>query len=524
MAAGVAGAVAQHPSTTTSRSKPPAIHPSVTDRPLPPLGAWTALALVLALTAVRLVVNAWLDPLPLSGDEAQYWIYGQHLAGGYYSKPPLLPLLMRGATDLFGQHAWAMRLPSVLLHLGIAGLLWWLGRLVFAPGVGALAAVLWLTLPAVTVSSMLASTDPPMLFGWALATVALVKALRSDGAAWGWWALVGVGVGLGLLGKYTMIAWVPAAAALVALDPAWRPGRRWRGLLLAVASAVLTFAPNLVWNARHGFPTLAHLGENADLGTAAAQPLAARAGALGEFLLGQIGVFGPIAAVVLVGLLVRRSTWRDPGLRLCLVLGLPLLLVIALQAWLNRANDNWAAPAYLGFTLAVAAVLVAAGRQRLTRWLVGLNLGVLAAVVLVAVVTRPEPAPWSRLWDPFRLLRGMERVADEVGPLLRAEPDRYLVMGNRMQLAAVLERTGWPLERTVAWNPDRRVSHHFEMVTAWPDDPDARFLLVALRGEGPAMAQDFDRAEPVVAATVATHADRALDFVVYRAEGRRTRP
>jgi 4-amino-4-deoxy-L-arabinose transferase-like glycosyltransferase len=513
MAAAAAAPPAASTTISPSERLPPAEHLI-----RPPVVA----ALLLAVTAFRLVVNGWLDPLPLSGDEAQYWIYGEHLAGGYYSKPPLLPWLMRLSTELLGPTAWAMRLPSVLLHLAVALCLFGIGRRLYAPAVGLLAALVYLTLPAVSVSSMIASTDPPMLLGWALATYALIRALEGDGRALGWWALGGIGVGLGLLGKYTMIAWVVALAFVLLLDPHWRSRVSARGLAVAMAAALLAFSPNLVWNALNGFPTLTHLGENADLAMGGARPVGARATEALDFVLSQAGVFGPIAFAILLWLLVRPATWRDPRLRLLLGLGLPLFLAITVQAWLNRANANWAAPVYLGFTVAVAVWLVAERHRRLARGLVGLNLVVLLAVVGLAAANAREPTSWSRLWDPFRLLRGVDRWVDEVRPFLDAEPDRWLLMTDRMLMANVLERTGWPLERAVIWNPDGSVTNHFELVTEMPTDPSARFLLVMHRGDPARIAEHFDRHETALVAHIPTHADRALDLLVVRLEGFRS--
>ena len=494
-------------------------------QPSPPLiGPWAALGLVLALTVARFGINAGLDPLPLSGDEAQYWLYGEHLAGGYYSKPPLLPWLMRLATEAFGPSAWAMRLPSLLLHLAIALCLLGIGRRLFAPAVGAVAALVYLTMPAITVSSMIASTDPPMLLGWALATYALIRALEAPERGLGWWVVVGFAIGFGLLGKYTMIAWVPAAALVLALDPHWRGGVRWRGVAAAVLALLVTASPNLYWNAVNGFPTIGHLAENADLAVGGDRAWTERAGELGAFLASQAGVFGPVAFVVLVGLLAAAASWRDPRLRLLLGLGLPLLVAIAAQAWLNRANANWAAPAYVGFAVAVAAWLVAGARRGWWRALIGSNLAVLVAVVAVAQANKAEPASWSRLWDPFRLLRGVDRVGDQVAPLLAAHPDAWLLMTERMPMANVLERTGWPLERAVMWNPDGRVTNHFDLVTAMPDDPATPLLLVMTRGSAASIVARFDRHERLLAAPIRTHVDRSLDLVVYRLEGFRGYP
>jgi hypothetical protein len=472
------------------------------------------LALLAALTLARLAVNAWLDPLPLSGDEAQYWLYGEHLAGGYYSKPPLLPWLMRLSTDLFGDAHWAMRLPSVLLHVAVAATLFALARALFDRATGTVAALLYLTLPAVSVSSMLASTDPAMMLGWALASVALVRALRTG--ALGWWALTGAALGYGLLGKYTAVAWLPGAALLLVLDPHWRRGASARGLALGLAAMLIVLAPNLAWNAANGFPTLTHVGENAGLG-GPPPPLGERLGELGDFLVSQAGVFGPIPFAILLWLLVRPATWRDPALRFVLVLGLPLLVAIGAQAFANRANANWAAPVYLGFTVAVAAWLVAGARRRLAVATVGLHLAVFALVVTAATLHRP-PSPYASALDPFRKMRGVDAVAAAVAPVLEAHPQARLIMTDRMLMANVLEATGWPLQRAVMWNPDGDTDNHWELVTAFPPDGGGSYV-IATRGDPPAaLLARFARHEPLAVERVATHPDRGFILRLYVAD------
>ncbi|NBC96675.1 MAG: glycosyltransferase family 39 protein, partial [Deinococcus-Thermus bacterium] len=61
----------------------------------------SALALVLAITAARVVLLA-ANGTDLFTDEAQYWFWGQDLALGYYSKPPLIGWVIRASTEIGG--------------------------------------------------------------------------------------------------------------------------------------------------------------------------------------------------------------------------------------------------------------------------------------------------------------------------------------------------------------------------------------------------------------------------------------
>src|ERR1700684_2252293 len=73
----------------------------------------TALTIV-ALVALRLVAPA---STPLTFDEAYYWMWSKHLAGGYYDHPPGVALVIRLGTMIAGDTELGVRLVSVLLAL-----------------------------------------------------------------------------------------------------------------------------------------------------------------------------------------------------------------------------------------------------------------------------------------------------------------------------------------------------------------------------------------------------------------------
>src|SRR5882757_2912722 len=69
---------------------------------------------ILALVALRLVAAAW---TPLTFDEAYYWMWSKHLAGGYYDHPPMVAVVIRLGTMMAGDTELGVRLVSVLLAL-----------------------------------------------------------------------------------------------------------------------------------------------------------------------------------------------------------------------------------------------------------------------------------------------------------------------------------------------------------------------------------------------------------------------
>ena len=282
------------------------------------------------------------------------------------------------------------------------------GHRLFSARVGFWAGLLFATLPGVSVSAAVVSTDASLLFCWSAALYALVRLL--DRPAPGWWLLLGAAIGLGMLAKYAMAFFVLSLFLLMVFDRAARSRLLSAGGAMAAMLAVLTFLPNIVWNANHGFATLAHTEANANLGRSLFHP-----DALGEFIVSQLGVFGPILFFALVWVAVRRTRLLAGNAHRLLILfaAPPLVMMIGLSL-LSRANANWAAPAYIAATLLVAGILLAEGRQVLLK--VSVALHVFAAVGGFAVagwaLARPDALPkWA---DPFTRLRSWHSFAASV--------------------------------------------------------------------------------------------------------------
>src|SRR5207302_5191377 len=106
------------------------------------------------------------------------------------------------------------------------------------------AAIGYSSLPGVSLSSFLISTDAVLLPCWAAALYAFIRARERGGGRW--WIAVGVAAGLGLLAKYAMAYFLLSALGFALLVPEER--RHLRPLLGAAALALLIYLPNLWWN------------------------------------------------------------------------------------------------------------------------------------------------------------------------------------------------------------------------------------------------------------------------------------
>lgn len=225
---------------------------------------WLLLLFVTALLLARLAVVQGYG-ITLYMDEAQYWDWSRHLDWGFHDKPPLIVALVAASTALFGSGELGVKALAMVLYpitalclVGLARALW-----PTSSGVrtGIVAAAVFMSLPAVGLLGLLATTDAPLMLCWTLAAWALWRAQVTDRL--GYWAALGVALGLGMLSKYSM-----AAFGVTMIWALWgihgpRKGIFRLGPWLSVAVALLVMAPHLIWNAQHGYPTLQYTAQAA---------------------------------------------------------------------------------------------------------------------------------------------------------------------------------------------------------------------------------------------------------------------
>lgn len=478
---------------------------------LPPEAFRLTASILCVVTALRLLVNSN-EFYPLHGDEAQYWLWAQEFSFGYYSKPPLIAWIIGAFTWLFNDREFSIRLASPLLHLGTGLLIYGIAARLFSRRAGLWAALTYILIPGVSWSSLLISTDPPLLFCWALATYGLVRAVEAPDKL-KWWLVGGIAFGFGLLAKYAMAYFLAGLLLWVVLkrrDLMRRPGL-WLMILLGLA----VLSPNIVWNALHGGATLAHTADNADLG----QGIHPDPAKLGDFMVGQLGVFGPLTFLALVALIVGR--WKrliageKTALLLCQILP-PLVLMTGLSM-ISRANANWAAVSYVAASVLVAALLI---EGRKGRW-------VLVAATVLHVATMGIGYSYHDLArmagveipyksDPTRRFLGGRTIGRAVGGVL-VERDMPVLMTDQRLLYAQLAYYARP-KRQVQWDQNGRMDSQFEMenpVSQAANDP----ILYVTRNNDPEALKHFKQHERIGAITVPFGKDHSEVYHLFMLQG-----
>lgn len=185
-----------------------------------------------------------------SGD----WWFPRRGAELYPDKPPLFLWLLALGQALTGSIRWSFLLPSLLAAMATLGLTYDLGRRLWNPRAGLLAATAVLVAPAFVYQAKRAQIDPVLV---GLTTLALYGLLRHLllGPAWCWAWLGGFAAGLGVVAKgvgfLPLLALLPFALMRRAGWGGLRPattGDAWRWAALAgsfLAAILLWFLPML---------------------------------------------------------------------------------------------------------------------------------------------------------------------------------------------------------------------------------------------------------------------------------------
>lgn len=375
-----------------------------------------ALLLAAGLTLSR-VIALFRTPLELYPDEAQYWLWSRALAFGYYSKPPMIAWAIWASTAFGGDTEPWVRLPAVLFQGAATMVVFWIGRRLYGSRTALAATALYALTPAIQLSATVVAADAPLLFFigltiWAYANLLGAQGRRRLMLA----AAVGAALGLAFLSKYAAIYALIGIGLHAGVWPAAR--RSWSpataGLALATFLAVL--GPNLAWNAAHGFATLQHTAADAHW---------TRGGLVNpvefaEFLAAQFAIFGPIPFAVLIagsGLLAWRRR-LEPADVLLLCFTLPPIAIVAVQAFLSRANANWSGASYLPGAILVAAWLM---RWRARRVLIAaLAIQAVVAAGFLTLVLKPRIADALGQANSLKRARGWAQTADIVVRKARA--------------------------------------------------------------------------------------------------------
>jgi len=447
---------------------------------------------VIAVSAVRLALLA-AQPVPLSMDEAQYWFWSRDLGWGYFSKPPLLAWLIAATTSVCGDGESCVRLSSPVLHAATSLVIFGIGQQFYSTRVGLWSSVTYTLLPGVSFSAVLASTDVPLLFCWAVALYSIARLLTENQTRW--WVLLGVGLGVGLLSKYAMLFFLVCIALAALMDLHFRRLLTSTKAGLMMAFALLIASPNIIWNVTNSFVSYRHTIGTMNLGDDLFHPTK-----VAEFIGSQFGVFGPILFAVLLWVVWRNLSSLQAASRadkILVAFTLPMIVIMAGQALLSRANANWAATSYVAATGLVCAWCVRHSKTWLLQATMLLHLLLAGVLYGYNDLANAFGITLTRKTDPLLQSRGWDRAGNWSTQLVTSHPGVRMLFEDRRTMAELMYYTlPHPLNAEM-WNPERKRNNHFEMNSRMDSAMGEDFIYVTRFQPSQAVMAAFEDARPL---------------------------
>lgn len=189
--------------------------------------------------------------LPLTTDEAYYWVWSHRPQLSYYDHPPMVAWLLNFG-HIFENWGSAVRWPAVLL--GHFTLLVWLRVWEEAAPEQKEKFNWWIALalcsPLLGFGSLIVTPDLPVIFFWSLSLLYSIKVFKKHETQD--YLLLGASLGLGFCAKYHIVLFVPFLFAYILFEKKWKDVV-WKNVFLAVLIGLLFSAPVLLWNFQNDF-------------------------------------------------------------------------------------------------------------------------------------------------------------------------------------------------------------------------------------------------------------------------------
>ncbi|MEO6836402.1 MAG: glycosyltransferase family 39 protein [Candidatus Tumulicola sp.] len=316
-------------------------------------------------------------------DELYFIACSKHLAWGYVDQPPLVALAAWLSAPA-GYHPMALRALPILaaaLTVYVAVLLAReLGGGRFAQ---TLAGAATLLTPAYLLLGNTLTTTSFEPLSWTLAIYATVRIVRGGSAAW--WPALGATVAFGAYGKYS-IGLLAAALAIGLLATPQRRTLRTPWCFFAFGLTLVLLAPNITWQATHGWPIFEVLHGDALHRPAFQSGLALESVSFFNnavaFFLEQLLYTNVLAVPVwLTGVI---APFRVASLRDLRFIAIAYVVVFVLAAAL-------AAKGY--YIVGIYAALLAVGAVALERAAARLRIGLAAALAATGIAAMPLSLP-----------------------------------------------------------------------------------------------------------------------------------
>ncbi|WP_173238322.1 glycosyltransferase family 39 protein [Legionella antarctica] len=294
-------------------------------------------------------------------EEAYYWNYAQHLDFSYLDHPPMVALLIKFSTSVFGTNEFSVRITSLMCWLLTAFFSYKLTHLINRKA-AIYALMLLAILPFFFIQSLVITPDLPLLVCWSASLYCLYRSLILNEAYY--WYLTGIWLGLGMLSKYTIVLLGLATLYYVITVPTARLWLKRKEPYVCALIAGILFTPVIYWNATHQWASFLFQSKRRFASTSSIDL---------HYLLALIFIFITPLGVLGLWRLLKKNTLDTSCnminakryLRIFILVPLGFFALFSLN---HEINLNWIGPLFLAL-IPWLALLIANNSRNHSIWL-----------------------------------------------------------------------------------------------------------------------------------------------------------
>ena len=423
--------------------------------------------------------------LPLGTDEAYALAVGRSYSISFYDHPPLGFWAPALAEDVLGAAGpLGYRIPNLALGTLAVWFLYLSGRRLGGEKAGLWTALLAALAPFMALSGVMILPDAPLYAGMTGALYALIRLAQGETDRFWLWVFGGLCLAVALASKYqagllpiSLLIWIAVTRS------AWgwlaRPG-----FWLAVGLAMLGLLPVLLWNIGNGWASFAFHGGRAGGGVNPAN--------FALMVLAQALYLLPVILVWGVGRLMSRDLWRDPVVRLLILIALgPIVMFNAIYLFSGGTLPHWSMPGWMVLLPLMGVWLAQGAGTAAGRWLIGIAVPI--HLLLAGIALHVQTGFLTAASDPLP-------EWDNSVPLIpMAETRAAMAASGHLDEANLLAATGWTEAGHIAAalgreHPMRVIdgrAHHFAFMPGQSMGGAARLIGITRLTEAEGLAHDL---------------------------------
>lgn len=419
---------------------------------------YTFFLCVFTLLLIKLYLNHWLK-IPLHYDEAQYWSWSKQLAWGYFSKPPLLAWSISFISNICGSGENCIRALSPVFHFSSACLIFYSTfKITKNINKSFFGATVFLLMPGITFSSLLITTDVPLIFFSTLIGAIIIKLYKEDKKQKFYiYILLSLSLALATLSKYAILyllfSFILASTSSVKL----RQILFRKEIIYTIVLYIILILPNIIWNFNNGFVTYNHTFDNANIKNFSFsfyEPIL--------FSLAQFLIFGIVGLYFILKILTEYKKIDDIQ-RILLILFLFPILLIFTFAFFSRVNANWAVVGYpygcILLSITSYSIVNVLGKKFI------LGGQILVSIILLIFIFQSNFKEYS----PFIKINHAKDLSLKLKKIIREKENIAFMADDREDYAHFLYYNRSLDIKTAKWNGDDKIKDHYELTTSADD-------------------------------------------------------